>query len=265
MSQIKWTSAYEPIPQELDCRVKFTLTHLDDTPKTSRRLSFRTAAVVLAILLALCGVAYAIYESITADIFGWSYGNTWKEELQKGDIAPMGQSVQLGDVTYTMKEMVYKTEGEFQGLYGVVCIAPADGANVIIVPDDISVNDPAGYLLHYAHSEQTIGEDDPSYAELAAQRGAKLLVVRAAVNSITVDGVQYGDCFGESWLPQTDGTVLGTIEIADDLPRAGHYELNLYLSNWETTPDGIWLREEPDSTLLQEDWVVTVTPEMKGE
>lgn len=265
MSQINWASAYEPIPQALEYRVEHTLEHLDIAPKITRKLSLRTTVIALALLLALCGVAYAVYESITADVFGWSYGGNWKEELQNGDFAPMGQSYQLGDVTYTIEEMVYKTEGEFQGLYGVVSIAPSEGANVIIMPDDLSVNDPAGYLLHYANADQTISDDDPSYAELAAQRGAKLLVVRAAVNSITIDGVEYCNCFGESWLPQADGTLLGTIEISDDLPRADSYVLNLWVSNWETTPDDIWLREKPDSTWMKYDWVVTVSPKTKGE
>ena len=57
--------------------------------------------------------------------------------------------------------------------------------------------------------------------------------------------------------------MLGTIEIPDDLPRAESYELNLWVSNWETTLDGIWLREEPDNTWQQYDWVVTVSPETK--
>jgi hypothetical protein len=264
MSQIKWTSAYEPIPQALESRVRYTLAHLDDAPVALRKRPLRTAAIVLALLLALGGVAYAMYESITANLFGWFYGDPWKEELQNGDVAPMGQSTRLGDVTYTLEEMVYKTEGGYQGLYGVVRIAPAEGANVVLMPDDLSVNDPAGVLLHYGDTGQTIQRDAPSYAELAAQRGAKLLVARAAVNSIAVNGVAYCDCFGESWLPQADGTLLGTIEISDDLPRADRYELNLWVSNWETTPDGIWLRDDPDSTWLQEDWVVTVTPERKG-
>ena len=149
-------------------------------------------------------------------------------------------------------------------MYGVVHIAPAEGANVVIMPIDLSVNDPAGYLLHYTNADQTISSDDPSYAELAAQRGAKLLVVRASVNSITIDGVEHRSCFGESWLPQADGTLLGAIEIPDDLPRAESYELNLWVSNWETTLDGIWLREEPDNTRQQYNWVVTVSPETKG-
>ena len=265
MSQINWASAYEPIPQALEYRVKHTLEHLDDAPKTTRRLSLRTAVIALALLLALCGVAYAVYESITANLFGWFYGGHWKEELQNSDVAPMGQNIRLGDVTYKVEEMVYKTEGDDQGLYGVVRIAPAEGANVVLMPDDLSVNDPAGYLLHYGDAGQTSQEDDSSYAELAAQHGAKLLVVRATVNSITVGGVAYGDCFGESWLPQTDGTLLGTIEISDDLPRAASYELNLWISNWETTPEGIWLRDEPESTWLQQDWAVDVAPVKKGE
>ena len=129
--------------------------------------------IALVLLLALCGVAYAAYESITADIFGWSHGGNWKVELQNGDVAPMGQSYRLGDVTYTIEEMVYKTEGKFPGLYGVVRIAPAEGANVVIMPSDLSVNDPAGYLVHYGNTGQTISDDDPSYAELAAQRKRK--------------------------------------------------------------------------------------------
>jgi hypothetical protein len=265
MDQIKWASAYEPVPQALEYRVRHTLEHLESAPQRAGKRPLRTAAITLALLLALGGVAYAVYESITADIFGWFYGGRWKEELQNGDFAPMGQSIRLGDVTYTVEEMVYKTEGEYQGLYGVVRIAPAEGANVVIMPDDLSVNDPAGYLLHYPNAGQTMDGVDPSYAELAKERGAKLLVVRAAVNSISADGVAYCDCFGESWLPQTDGTLLGTIEISDDLPRADSYELNLWVSNWETTPEGIWLRDEPDSTWLKQDWIVTVTPETKGE
>ena len=134
MSQINWASAYEPIPQALEYRVKHTLEHLDDAPKTTRRLSLRTTVIALALLLALCGVAYAVYESITANLFGWFYGGHWKEELQNSDIAPMGQNIRLGDVTYTVEEMVYKTEGDYQGLYGVVRIAPAEGANVVLMP-----------------------------------------------------------------------------------------------------------------------------------
>ena len=265
MSRIDWSGVYEPVPQALAQRVRQTLLRLEDPPAAARRLSLRTALIALALLLALGGVAYAIYQSITADLFGQSYGGRWKEELLRGDIAPMGQSCRLGDVTYTVEEMVYKTEGDYRGLYGVVRIAPAEGADVVIMPDDLSVNDPAGYLPHDANAGQTVSADSPSYAELAAQRGAKLLVARAAVNSIAVDGVTYGDCFGESWLPQTDGTLLGTIEIADSLPRAKRYELNLWISNWETTPEGVWLREEPDNTWLQRDWTVTVSPETKEE
>lgn len=39
----------------------------------------------------------------------------------------------------------------------------------------------------------------------------------------------------------------------------------LSIANWEVTPEGEWLREDPDNTWLKDEWVVTVTPEMKGE
>ena len=264
MNRQAFASAYEPIPPALEYRVQYALAHLDDPPKPAPRLSLRTAVIALALLLALCGVAYAIYESITANLFGWFYGGSWKEDIQSGDFAPMGQSYRLGDVTYTIEEMVYKTQGDFQGLYGVVRIAPAQDANIVLLSDDVSVDDPAGVLLHYGDTGQTISDEDPSYAELAAQRGAKMIVARVAVNSISVNGQDCAVTCGEAWLPQPDGTLLGTMEIAGDLPRSDSYQLNLWVSNWQVTPEGEWLREEPDNTWLRYDWDLTVTPEMKG-
>lgn len=261
MNSNDFIHAYEPIPQALEIRVRQTLARLEEAPKPARRVSLRTAIVIIALVLALFGVAYAIFENKTVDIFGWMYGETFKEELEGGAYAPMGQSYQLGDVVYSVEDMVYKTEGSMTGLYGVVRIAPAKDSNVVVMSSDLSVDDPAGFLLHYGDTGQTISDEDPSYAELAEQRGARLLMARAAVNSISIDGVEYANCFGESWLPQEDGTLLGAIEISDELPYAESFEMNLWLSNWETTLDGIWLRDEPDSTWLKHDWIITVSPE----
>ena len=264
MQSIDFKQTYGDPPQSFQNRVQYALRRTEEQ-KMAKKISLRTAAIALALLLALGGVAYAVYEGVTADIFGWFYGGDMKQELQDGDVASMGQSRRLGDVVYTVEEMVYKTEGEFQGLYGVVRISPAEGANIVLMPEDLNVNEPAGYLLHYGETGQTIADDAPSYAELARQRGAKLIVARATANSVRLNGVECCNSFGESWLPQQDGSILGAIEIADELPRADSYELTLWISNWESTLDGIWLRDESDGTWLKENWVVTVSPKAKGE
>lgn len=260
MKREDWRRAYEPLPEALESRVSSTLASLEEE-KTVHKLSLRTALIALALILALCGAAYAVYESVTADLFGWFYGGSWKEEMQNGDIAPMGQSYQMGDARYTLEEMVYKSEGDLQGLYGVVRIAPAEGTNVLLLPEDISVNDPAGYILHYQGTGRTVEADAPSYAELAQQRGAKLLVTGLGVNSLNVNGEdRLGGSYGLSGLPQEDGSILMTLEIAGSVPRSDHYTLALELYSWQVTPEGIPLRDEPDSTWLEADWTVEVTP-----
>ena len=262
MSQFNWTSAYERIPQALEYRVKHTLERLEDEKKPARRFTRRTAVIVMILVVALCGFAYAIFESQTADLFGWLYGRSLKQELQDGDFATMGQSYQLGDVVYTVEEMVYETTGDIPGLYGVVRAAPAEGANVVLVPEDLSVNDPAGYLLHYANVQQTITDEDASYAELAQASGGTMITPLVDVGSLLANGEDYSGCYGRAFLPQTDGSVLITIEMTDGTPRAESYTLTLNLCNQALSQSG---RPQRDEQGNRYDWTLTITPEMKEE
>ena len=239
-----------------------------EKPIPARRVPLRTAAIVLAVVVALAGVAYAVLRSQVADVFGWLYGGTWEREIRAGDIDAASQRYELGDVVYTVEEMVYKNEGDMQGLYGAVRITPAEGSNIVLLPQDYSVHDIAGYLLHFGMDEE-IPDDALSYAELARQQGGKIILARLAVNGVYLNGVLYDGSIGESWLAQPDGSLLGALEIVGDgslpLERAEQYELNLWVSNWEVTPEGDWLREDPENTWLQEEWVITIAPAMKGE
>ncbi len=267
MTRTDWQSAYGPVPEALGMRVASTLSHLEEE-RPMKKLTLRTAAIALALLVALCGVAYAAFTSKNAALFGWLYGEDWSREIQNGDIAsPMLQTT-LGDVTYTIEEAVYKKDGDFPGLYGLVRIAPAKGANIVLLADDYYPDDPAGYLLHYG-ADETIPDDYLTYAEKAAQTGAKLIRVRAAMNGLSMGGQEGDFTFGESWLPQKDGTILGTWEAAFEgsgLERGESYDLSVWISSWEVTPDGVELRDdEDDSTWLHEDWHVTITPEMKED
>lgn len=44
------------------------------------------------------------------------------------------------------------------------------------------------------------------------------------------------------------------------VPLSEEYALKLHLSNWEIAPNGQWLREAPQNTWPQEEWIVTVRP-----
>lgn len=269
MKRQDWRRAYEPLPAALSHRVAHTLSRLEGE-RPVRRVSFRTAAVALAILLALGSVAYALLESKTADIFGWFYGEEKKRELLAGDIAPSGQTYQLGDVVYTLEEVLYK-DGV---VYGTGTIKPAEGAKLVLIAEDYSVNAPANYLLHYGQEE--IPDDAPSYAELAAQRGAKILLAKCVADGVlNEDGTLNASEIGYTQLPQPDGTIRFTFEfegggaaqgewIADTIERADRYDVQLHLSNWEVTQEGDWLREDPENTYRSYEWTVTVVPVMKG-
>lgn len=271
MKREDWQKAYEPIPGSLAHRVSSTISSLEKEETVMRKHSLRAAAIVVAILLALCGVAYALIESRTADIFGWFYGESKKEELLTGDIAPSGQSYQLGDVVYTLDEAVYK-DGF---IYGTGSIRPTEGANIVLIPEDYGVNEAAGYLLHYGNEE--IPDDAPSYVELAKQRGAKILLAKCVADGVlNEDGTLNASEIGYTQLPQADGSIRFTFEfqggvspdgkyIANPIDRAASYDVQLYIANWEVTEDGDWLREEPESTWLKAEWTVTMTPTMKGE
>lgn len=261
MTQNDWRMAYEPLPQRLELRVKCALTALDDMPK--RRLPARTVALALALVLALCGVAYAVFESRTVELFGRLYGEGTKRELLSGDLAGVGQSVRLGEVVYTLDDAVYK-DGT---VYASGTIRPADGVNVVLLAEDYSVNDPAGYLLFYG--EEEIPDDAPTYAELAQERGAKILHVDAIANGVLEEnGELNASSIGYGALPQRDGTIRFFFEFEggeSEIARAEKYEVSVYIANWEVTPEGEWLREEPENTWLYEDWTVTVEPQMKED
>ena len=127
----------------------------------------------------LGGVAYAVFRSQTAEWFGWFYGSDTKDALLSGDIAPVGQSYRLGDVIYTFEDAIYKNGT----VYGTGTMRAADGANVVLIAEDYGVNEPAGYSLHYGEDE-TIPDDAPSYAGLATQTGAKIILARCVANGV---------------------------------------------------------------------------------
>lgn len=265
MNQEKWRRAYSPVPDALEAHVSSTLSGLEEEKKM-RKLSLRTAIIAVAIVILLCGVAYALIESKTANLLGWFYGEEKKEELLSGDIAPSGQSRTLGDVVYTLDEVVYH-EG---GLYGTGSIRPADGANIVLLAEDYAVTDAAGYLLFYGPDE-VVPEDAPSYAELAAQKNAKIILAKCVANGVlNEDGSLNASEIGYAFLPQQDGSIHfwfefegGAVEdgqmTAAQIDRAQEYLLSLYIANWEVTPEGEWLREAPNDTWLREDWIVNVS------
>ena len=264
MNYEKWQRAYAPVPSGLESRVESTLARLEEKP-VARRVSLRVAALAAALMLALCGVAYAVLHSKVASLYGWFYGGRWEQEMKAGDIDIAPKTYRLGDVAYTLEEMLYKGEGGNQGLYCAVRITPAEGSDIILLPQNYSVHEPAGYLMHYS-AEEEIPEEALSYGELAQERRVKIVTARVSVEEVFQNGEPCAMDIGELWVAQPDGSILGGLEMStESMERSSQYTLTLRVSNWEITPEGEWLREEPENTWLKDNWTVAFTPTVKGE
>lgn len=267
MKRNQWDQVYEPVPQALDQRLENTFSQLHEhepEARVARRLPFRTAAIVMAIIVALGGVAYALLTSKTADIYGWFFGDTHKERLLAGDIALTEQSYTLGDVVYAIEEVIY----ENGTLYGTGIMKPKEGANIILMASDHYVWEPAGYVLHIG-DEEVVPDNAPTYLELAEERDAKIIMPGCYIQGFVDEkGELSSSEYGSLILPNTDGTIRFTFEFqgyGGKVPQSDTYTIRLKSANWEVDKDNNHLREEPQNTFISEEWDVTVTPELKGE
>lgn len=268
--------------------VERTLRRLQENKEEIKMKRKIPAALAVAlIVLALTGAVYAAAASHTVDLLKWFYGDNLP--LDQVDVAPCGQSYGLGDVVYTLDDVVYnRREG---ALYGSGVITVKEGAKAVLLAEDYAVDDPAGYLLHYG--EEEIPQGAPSYRTLAQEQGAKMLLVKLVPEGYMREGTLFTGDIGYNVLPGKDNAFSFWFEIYADpedpqavdiplseefkaeliasgedpaayaqkgVPLSEEYTLKLHLSNWEIAPDGQWLREAPQNTWLQEEWIVTVRP-----
>lgn len=224
-----------------------------ETPVMKKKLSMGLV-LALALVLLVTAAAVAAILSPTADIFGFLYGKEKQEALLKGDIASIGQTLASGDLEVTLEEVVYQVQGDMPGLYGTGIIAPKEGSKVVLIPEDYSINDPAGYAVHYGRDIQ-IPADAPSYAELAQQSGARMLVVRTLPDKVAIDGKTLEADVGYSLIPQEDGTVRFAFEVVSvQTRRAENYDLTMYVSSREIDAQGAV------GDLHKDSWIVRAAP-----
>lgn len=252
----QWRQAYEPLPKGLHQAVCYTLNNLEE--KKMKKASVRAIAIALALVLAVCGTAVALIESKTADIFGWLYGDEYKQALLAGDVAVSGESVTLGDIIYTVDDVIY----ENGTLYGTATIKAKEDANIVLIAPDYSVNDPAGYLVYYGEDEE-IPADAKSYQERAYETAARVMCVNLVPNGVLADGeLTCTESIGCSFLPQTDGTIVVCFEISNEegnLARRESYELSLYIYNYEV--DDTDCAAPRETWEVNEAWTLAVKPE----
>lgn len=254
---------YGSTPVSFQNRIQQTLACARVQEPRTRRPVLRVALVTALVLALSLGTCMAVFHSQVADYFGWAYGDDMKQELLEGSIAQQEQSVQIGDVIYTLQEVTYIDNG----LYGVGRIVPAN-ENVVLLAEDYQVTDAAGYGLYYGPDSRA-PEGTPTYAELAKQKNAKIVQVTTVPEAVGVDGgtVLPLATAGYSLIPQLDGSVQFAFEIGTGVAveEGSEYVIRMWSSNCKVTPDGEWLREEPNDTYLGLNWDAVVYPKPAKE
>ena len=254
---------YGSTPQSFQNRILQTLTHARVQETRTRRPVLRVAVLTAIIMVLTLGVCTAMFHSHVAEYFGWFYGDRLHEELLSGSIAQQEHSVQIGDVIYTLQEVTYIDNG----LYGVGNIRPAN-ENVVLLAEDYQVTDAAGYGLYYGPDSRA-PEGTPTYAELAKQKNARIVQVTTIPEAVGVDGgtVLPLATAGYSLLPQQDGSVTFAFEISTGVAveEGSEYLIRMWSSNWEVTPEGERLREEPNDTYQGQNWDSVVYPKPAKE
>ena len=273
MNQQEWKRMYGSTPLSFQHRVEETLAKGRAQEAAGKaagmrgvgRYGLRTVLIAVLLVTLLAAAAVAAFSSQVASLFGWFYGEEKGAELLVGDLATPAQSVTVGEVIYTLDEGVYIDDG----LYGLGHITPANDG-VVLMAEDYNVTDAAGYSLYYGE-ESKAPEGAPTYAELAAEKNAKIILAKAVAEAVGVDGgdiIALGSA-GYMLMPQTDGSILFTFELSTGVAveEGETYAIRLWLANWEVAPDGQWLRDDPNSpdTYLGEEWTVEVQPKPAKE
>ncbi len=258
---------YGDVPQSFEHRVQYALHNTQKQKHPVRRMPLRTALIVL-ILLALAGAACAAVLSRTADWFGAFYGQSWKDAALSGDVDQSHPTARLGDVTYTLDDVIVTgialdeggmsvTENDCRYILATGTIRPAPGANVVLVPEDCELDEPSG-------------PNGVTVLERAEAQGAKILCVRVTANGLVTSSGQpftWTDDEGHTRYPdigydemmQEDGSILFSMEIVLDesvLARQDTYTLSVYIANHEVSREGAHLME----TRISEDWVFDIHP-----
>ena len=247
--------AFKSTPPAFEAGIDRTLRRLTsekEEPIVRKKLAFAPALVLALVLLASVALAATLYPKTIERIRSF-YGEEHASQIEQyGEIAELGETFTLGEVKYTITDAVWSSGV----LYGTIVMEPVDGADILLIAEDMEVDGPVGYNPGYG---ETAPEGTKSFAETARETNAKIVLAKCVPEGIVVGGEAKSDTVGYSDMVTLENTVLSTFEVYG-AQKDDSYVLRLYTSNWEITPEGEWLREEPNDTWKRESWDVTVTP-----
>ena len=265
---------YGDVPESFSHRVAYALRQCEkEEIKPMKRKP--VVAILIAILcLALTTTAVAAVLSRTTEFFVFEYGESYRERMESGAAIQVNQSTTLKGVIFTLDDAIitpsqtnYLTDvGEVDppvdtiDFYATGIIAPAEGENVILLAEEYSIDQPAGYAIYYPQWPKA-PEGAPTYAELAKEKGAAIRMVSCYANGIINEttGEVYLNTIGGALIPLQDGTLQFGIEIPSEnvYPQQDSYRMSIYISTRDMDLEGNYI----EGTRQSAEWIVTLTPE----
>lgn len=234
-------------------------TALKSLPEKRRSFTFtprRTAAILLAALMALCCVAGAAFAPRIAAWFAGHYGASYGEWVAGGNLAQPNASVTENGAVFTIDEVAARS----RGLYVLGTIRPEEG--YLILDSECSTEEPFGYNIHYG---ETAPEGTLSFAEKAQAEGKALRFVHCDLRSIGVDGgaMLVPGSWGYGARMQPDGSIVFTMEIEDGMTvqPGSEYTLELCATTWDASAGGYCNYENGTEQVF----TVTVVPTSMDE
>ena len=208
-------------------------------------------ALVLCIVLgiAIIGTACALLASSqVADFFRQYWSHDLGDWLQEGKVAQIGESMTVGDVVFTLDEVVYRD----RGIYGVGTARAVDSKDVL-VPMDMA-------------DDWTIWsqkEEGKALVSQAAATNGKLITINCIPDKIGVDeGTMLTVDAGVYNVRNDDGSITFSFEARGYALEDGTtYQVTLEYETTELGPDG----KQVEGSLKLQSGTVSFTPVMMAE
>ena len=193
-------------------------------PEMKKKMT-SSLVLVIVLCLALIGGAYALFSSQVAEFFGKHWNKDMGDWLQDGKIAQVGESVTVGDVVFTLDEVVYRN----RGIYGVGTAKPVNAKDVL-VPMDLA--DDWG-----TWSQKKEGKD---LIFLATVTGGRLLTVNCIPDKVGVDeGTMLTVNAGVYNVRNEDGSITYSFETSGYALEDGtSYQITFDYETAELSPEG---------------------------
>ncbi len=239
--------------------VNHALSHIQEDPWLTQRVLAKAKgeepvkrkiipALVLGIvaMLAVMGTAYALFSSQVAEFFGQHWNSVYRDWLQGGKAARIGETVTLGGVDFTLDEVVYRD----RGIYGVGTACVTDRKDILLPMDLVD-----GWDIE----EIAQGEEAQAFIRQARETGGKMLSIDCYPQRIGVDNgsmVNSGDV-GVYNLRNEDGSITFSFETGGYALEDGTtYQLELSIDVDEWTEAGM----VEDDKVEPQTWTVNFEP-----